>query len=397
MTEEKLVKIYKQQFEKLNKQRIREIKKLSSQNIFSILKMEDFEIRHSNFLAWLFDSDCNGDIGNCCLKMFLKELKNISDIFSNINLNMFFKNKNIVKREVKYKDILIESEEYKKVIVIENKIYSSEHSDQLNRYYNEVLQDEKYFNYDKYFVYLTLSGEMPEREEDRNIWVPFSYKQILEILQNLLNKKRGKISSSIQLLLQDYKEILEDKMEKSMNRIVEYRNLYDKYPDIALEFKSYIPDIEERLRIQREYINGQNGCIYKGGKNNECVWFENVELEELSKKNFQKPDAVYFDFLNRGRNTITFRIRVSDYDIERRKNFVQKFVNYFKLKEKSYKEDAKENIIAIKQIINVRDDSQLKEFDIQEMILNGLKSLFEDQNSIYFQIVDFVKKEYFSV
>lgn len=383
-------------FNNLNNQRIREQKKLAKQNIFSILRMEDFEIRHSNFLAWLFDSDCNGEIGNYCLKVFLKKLKNISDAFSNINLNIFFKNKYIVKREVKYKDILIESGESKKVIVIENKIYSSEHSNQLNRYYNDVMQDEKYAEYDKYFVYLTLGGEMPEQMEDRTTWVPFSYRQILEILQDLLNKKINKLSTNIQLLIQDYKEILEDKLEQSMNSIEEYRKLYDKYPGIVLEFKKYIPDNEKRLKIQREYINSLPHCKMASEGNNTYVDFFDTEIRELSLSRINKEDVVYFEFVNRGGWTITFRVIVNKYENDKSKEFIEKFKKHFSTN-RLEKKDAAYKCFAMESILKIDKKSNLTEEEIHKLIRNNMEKLLDDKNSLYFQIVDFVKKEYFGV
>ena len=368
-------------FNNLNNQRIREQKKLAKQNIFSILRMEDFEIRHSNFLAWLFDSDCNGEIGNYCLKVFLKELKNISEAFSNINLNIFFKNKYIVRREVKYKDILIESTDYKKVIVIENKIYSTEHSNQLNRYYNDVIQDEQYAEYDKYFVYLTLGGEMPEQMEDRNTWVPFSYRQILEILQDLLNKKINKLSTNIQLLIQDYKEILEDKLEQSMNSIEEYRKLYDKYPEIVLEFKKYIPDNEKRLKIQREYINSLPHCRMASEGNNTYVDFFDTEIRELSLSRINKEDVVYFEFVNRGGGTITFRVIVNKYEKEKSAEFIKKFKQQFNInKLEEDKKDPAYKCFAMKSILKIDDiTSNLQENDT-------LLTLFQNYDIINYKV-----------
>ena len=40
-------------------------------NIFKVLKLEDFEIRHSNFLAWLLDPSENHELKDEFLKKFL--------------------------------------------------------------------------------------------------------------------------------------------------------------------------------------------------------------------------------------------------------------------------------------------------------------------------------------
>ena len=43
-------------------------------NIFRILKVDNYEIRHSNFLAWLFDPAENHGLGNLVFKTFIKIL-----------------------------------------------------------------------------------------------------------------------------------------------------------------------------------------------------------------------------------------------------------------------------------------------------------------------------------
>lgn len=384
-------------FAKLYSQKLKEEKRLTKHNVFSILRMEDFEIRHSNFLAWLFDKSSNEEIAHNFLKMFLKELKSRPDFFVNINLNQISASNYVVKREVKYKDILIESEDCKKVIVIENKIYSTEHSNQLNRYYNEVMQDEKYADYDKYFVYLTLGGDMPIMEEDRNKWIPFSYIQIIKILQKIEKNKSKKISAEISLLISNYIEILEDKVEKNMCRIKEYRKLYDKYPDIALEFRDYIPDLEERLRIQRDYIKDSKDCSLGTENDKTYVVFTNKELEQLSKEKFQKEQAVTFEFNNNARFSISLRLNIKNYDVIKRKVFIEKLEDKFNLGKSSHNINAPLNTVTIHKIINIKDDDPRKEFEIQDQIYNNLKLLFEDTNSIYYQVVDFIKKEYFGV
>jgi hypothetical protein len=43
-------------------------------NIFSVLKISRQEIRHSNFLGWIFDPDCSHGVGDIILHKFLREI-----------------------------------------------------------------------------------------------------------------------------------------------------------------------------------------------------------------------------------------------------------------------------------------------------------------------------------
>ena len=56
---------------------------LSAFNIFSVLSITKNEIRHSNFLAWLFDPNESHALGDTFLVTFLKDILTGSD--SNLN------------------------------------------------------------------------------------------------------------------------------------------------------------------------------------------------------------------------------------------------------------------------------------------------------------------------
>lgn len=121
-----LIKQYKEQKNLLKK---------NKNNIFKILKLEDFEIRHSNFLCWLLDFNRNIDLATMFIKRFLKRLKfednDIENLVNNVMLNP---EKNYeVTREEENKDLLIKFLDKKIIIVIENKIYSTEGIDQLKK------------------------------------------------------------------------------------------------------------------------------------------------------------------------------------------------------------------------------------------------------------------------
>ena len=154
-------------------------------NIFAILKIQDVEIRHSNFLAWLMDKEINGKVGINFLYNFLNELYQNLDLSSQL-VNSEYK----VFREYREGlngriiDILIYFEKCKRIVVIENKVYSTESENQLRDYYNYI--EQKFQDLDGYlktYVYLTIDGEKPENDYDKMHWKVFSYGQVLNILK----------------------------------------------------------------------------------------------------------------------------------------------------------------------------------------------------------------------
>ncbi len=91
-------------------------------NIFEILKTQTYEIRHSNFLAWLLNPNANHGLGDRFLKMFLIDLAvdKKSNAFNVLMVqNLDYSNIEI-RREWKNIDILIVFPDL--VVAIENKI-----------------------------------------------------------------------------------------------------------------------------------------------------------------------------------------------------------------------------------------------------------------------------------
>lgn len=141
-------------------------------NVFSILKVEYKETKHSAFLAELLNPRGSHEMGDSFLKIFYQKLginnaKNIS--------------KSIVSREFVTAygniDIYIQAEKPEDSIIIENKIYADDQEGQLARYHT--------YDSSAHLVYLTLDGHFASEKS--------------------LNFKHGK--GECQLTENDYKRI----------------------------------------------------------------------------------------------------------------------------------------------------------------------------------------------
>lgn len=106
-----------------------EQKRQNDFNIFKVLRLENYEVRHSNFLAWLFDNAASHKMG---ITFFEKCFKTCFP-YKNINLN------EKIKIETEYYtdkerriDILIIGETF--TCTIENKYGSCEHGGQCQHY-----------------------------------------------------------------------------------------------------------------------------------------------------------------------------------------------------------------------------------------------------------------------
>ena len=179
---------------------------LDRPNIFNALRIIQHEVRHSNFLAWLLNPNDNHGLGELFLKRFLREILITSNVkkslieIEEMNLDLAQ-----VKREFLNIDILIEIENL--IIIIENKIKSKEHSNQLNRYFEQA---SKYYGKEPVivFVYLTVSGGEPSSEA----YISISYEQIEKIIADILSVYSERLNPSILMYLKDYLYVLKNEI-----------------------------------------------------------------------------------------------------------------------------------------------------------------------------------------
>ena len=124
-------------------------------NTFDVLRYAEYEIRHSNVLAWLLDPGQTHGIGRAFLDWFLGKVnKSISDRGAQ---------RVRVERELHYVDVTVfmESLQDRHMVAIENKTggYSPEHLAQVCRHANVL--SKKYPEYTLHNVLLTTSREVP--------------------------------------------------------------------------------------------------------------------------------------------------------------------------------------------------------------------------------------------
>ena len=134
-------------------------------NVFSILNIENDEVKHSRFLHSLLDHQKPGEEAKANLKDFLQ----------NVAEKDFTQSSVTVERESDYIDILITND--KQAVVIENKIWARDQPKQLQRYHR-TLKDKGYS--DIHLLYLTLHGHVPSEDSAGTLdYKPISYKDDL--------------------------------------------------------------------------------------------------------------------------------------------------------------------------------------------------------------------------
>jgi NADH:ubiquinone oxidoreductase subunit len=175
-------------------------------NIFDAVKIARAEIRHSNFLAFLLDPAESHGHGQLFLTALLMDLLKNAPAhrrpLSPIELDGTQLRGVEVRREWNNIDLLITCSEPPLTVVIENKVGSSEHSDQLNRYEEAI---KKYYGSARaLLVYLTPSGDEPSAEG----WVPYSYRDIHRVISRVRTTYRNSIGADVLVFLDHYLNLI---------------------------------------------------------------------------------------------------------------------------------------------------------------------------------------------
>lgn len=298
-------------------------------NIFNALKLQNNEIRHSNFLAWLLSPFETHKLGDYCLREFLKSaVKEYSlDERVNISLNdIIFYNLNDtdIKREYKNIDLLIISRQNKFVCIIENKIWTGEHDCQLEKYAGIVNSEFK--DYNKLYIYLSPKNEcnsqLFERKckgtNDNVYYIPMNYTQIHEIIEKTLKFKSKAINSDVKIFIEHYNNMLErDIMGETNEKIItlcrkiyrENKNAIDLINECN-DFRAELSDIlamvlKERQDIDTTTIYQENNCtlcLPNGIKDIEKLRFSSFKPDNLIIHlhfvgNFKWRDCLYLEII----------------------------------------------------------------------------------------------------
>jgi PD-(D/E)XK nuclease superfamily len=175
-------------------------------NIFEAIGVVNQELRHSDFLAYLLDPRGNHDLRDAFIKRLLQRaIITAADTpmrVTPIELELWNLDRIDVRREWERIDVLVLDEEHELAVIIENKIGSGEHSDQLERYYRTV--EQQYPGYRVIGLYLTPDGEPPSHE----VYLPINYGLVSDIIEGLAGSRASSLSPDLRILMNHYTEML---------------------------------------------------------------------------------------------------------------------------------------------------------------------------------------------
>jgi hypothetical protein len=180
-------------------------------NIFEVLKLGHHEIRHSNVLAWLLNPDESHGFGDLFLRRWLMRVfheaeSDAPDLPDAVEIDSADLRTVEVRREWNHIDLLLivsnpgGGRDW--VFAVENKVGSSQHSDQLTRYREKV--ESTFPSARQGFIFLTVLNEEPEDD----YYASATYAQIVTVLDECLAERQGLIADGPRLVICHYQELI---------------------------------------------------------------------------------------------------------------------------------------------------------------------------------------------
>jgi hypothetical protein len=220
------------------------------------------EIRHGQFLEYVFNPQRPHGFGSDCLQAFFHAAATAASAeepiagFSPLDIHLMELDNAVVRREWRNIDLLIEVPSHKLIVAVELKIDASEHSGQLKRYRETVETNwPRADGWKQVFVFLTKRGDEPS-SEDGTGWLTLELEAVTSEMHKLVEREVGAVDA--RRLLQSYIDMLRrhhltnERLEQLASKLwaehgaaLEY--LVEQRPDAVAELFRQLFTDRERL------------------------------------------------------------------------------------------------------------------------------------------------------
>lgn len=205
-------------------------------NFFEAIGAQRRELRHSDFLAFMLDPKESHGLGDVFLRGFLKcalKFDGKSGQFDRLQ----------VQREFYGIDILLLDDANRMAVIIENKVDTGEHDNQLRRYWDEINRQNP--GYKIFGIYLTREGEECSAES-RVMYRPMSYSDVCNLIDDLLITSH-KCELEVAVFLNHYVSMLR-------RHIVPNSEIEKLCRDVYLRHRKVLETIFEHRPDERSFV-----------------------------------------------------------------------------------------------------------------------------------------------
>lgn len=228
-------------------------------NLFEAVGVVRQEVRHSDFLAFLLNPQQNHGLGDVFLKRLLQQALGAGGRtlpIMPLDLDIWSLDEVLVLREWQSIDLLLLDKPHHFAIIIENKIESHEHSNQLQRY-RQVVQTH-YPDWSIIDLYLTPDGELPSDES----YLPVSYSVICQVLEGLVRSRASTLGPEVLMAITHYTQMVRRHIVGESEIAELCRRIYQKHQRALDLIYEYRPDRQAEIReVLERLITNTPGLV----------------------------------------------------------------------------------------------------------------------------------------
>ena len=293
-------------------------------NIFEAVGVARQELRHSDFLAFLLDPRQNHRLGDAFVQRLLQRVlvaaRGLGPPLSPVHLDAWDLGRLAVRREWRNIDLLLVDETNWLVVVIENKIGSTEHSGQLARYLRAVGAEFPQSAWRHLAVYLTPDGEAPSEAG----FLPADYGLVADAVEAVAESRRPALDPAVHALMVHYARMLRRHVVTDSEVADLCRRIYERHRralDLIFEHRpDRLADVQAvLLRLVRS-----RGDLVPDQSSKQAVRFGHAAWEELPRgKGWTRSGRlVLFEFHNAA-DRLDLRLWVGPGPAEARRRLIE--------------------------------------------------------------------------
>ena len=215
-------------------------------NILEALGIVRQERRHSDFLAFLMDPRGNHGLGDAFVKRLLQRvLISVGDVSASvtpIEMELWNLERMEIRKEWHHIDILLLDEDHELAIIVENKISTGEHSNQLQRYWETV--EQHYPDWRIFGVFLTPDGTLPSHDA----YLPVNYGSVCEVIDSLAENRASVLKPDLKSLMTHYTDMLRRNIVGDSEIARLSRQIYQKHKRALDIIYQHLPNVQTELQ-----------------------------------------------------------------------------------------------------------------------------------------------------
>jgi len=277
-------------------------------NVFEALGVARRELHHSSFLAFLLNPQESHGLRDLFLRRFLQEVAKLAPepTVSAIEIDGLDLLRTEVRREYQNIDILLRDPLNEILVVIENKVGSTQHDDQLKRYYD--LATERFQKHRFMGIYLTPEGD---DSNDQN-YISLSYDKIRELVSDLLGREDLLISPNFRSVLEQYGDLLDRRFMADQKLQELCASIYKRHKLAIDILRANLPDEHSgALLIVKNLAADTKFIVDKSDHNSVRFIPESFKISAFESETawLESGQMVYAEFRRKGEDLV-FQVRM---------------------------------------------------------------------------------------